>query len=190
MGGGLLLRPLVEEAICAYDRVIGLDRSEVSIDGSQHKAPTGGEGSGLNGADRGKLGWKWSLVADRWGIPIGWATDGANRHDVVLFPATIAVAKSRGLLADVETLHLGRGYESATIRSAWAEEEISDLDCGRQHRGNRTKKLPEPLGLRSTIEARTAGSATSVSYDDAPTARSLTVWPSSRSQSPSSSPPS
>ncbi len=56
---------IVEEAICAYDRVIGLDLSEVSIDGSQHKAPTGGDGTGRNGADRGKLGWKWSLVADR-----------------------------------------------------------------------------------------------------------------------------
>jgi transposase len=148
---------IVEEAICAYDRVIGLDLSEVSIDGSQHKAPTGGEGTGRNGADRGKLGWKWSLVADRWGIPIGWATDGANRHDVVLFPATIAAAKSRGLLVDVETLHLDRGYDSAAVRSLCAEEEISDLDCGRQRRGrqrrgNRTKKLPEPLGLRWTIE--------------------------------------
>ena len=56
---------IVTEAIDAYDRVIGLDLSEVSVDGSQHKAPTGGEGTGRNGADRGKLGWKWSLVAER-----------------------------------------------------------------------------------------------------------------------------
>ena len=30
---------LVEEAICAFDKVIGLDFSDVSIDGSLHKAP-------------------------------------------------------------------------------------------------------------------------------------------------------
>ena len=35
---------LVEEAIKAFDKVIGLDLSEVSVDGSLHKAPMGGEG--------------------------------------------------------------------------------------------------------------------------------------------------
>ena len=40
---------IVAEAIAGYDRVIGLDLSEASVDGSQHKAPTGGEGSGRNG---------------------------------------------------------------------------------------------------------------------------------------------
>ncbi len=37
---------LVEEAIKAFDKVIGLDLSEVSVDGSLHKAPMGGEGTG------------------------------------------------------------------------------------------------------------------------------------------------
>jgi transposase len=48
---------LVEEALCGYDKIIGLDLSEVSIDGSQHKAPFGGEGTGRNPTDRGKQGW-------------------------------------------------------------------------------------------------------------------------------------
>ncbi len=75
---------LVTEALGAYDRIIGFDLSECSVDGSQHKAPCGGEGTGKNPTDRGKLGWKWSLFTDRNGIPLGWATDGANRHDTVL----------------------------------------------------------------------------------------------------------
>ena len=37
---------LEAEALAAYDRVIGLDLSEVSVDGSRHKAPSGGEGTG------------------------------------------------------------------------------------------------------------------------------------------------
>jgi transposase len=100
---------VVEEAIAAYDKIIGLDLSEAMLDGSQHKAPTGGEGSGKNPADRGKLGWKWSLISDRAGIPVGWASEGANRHDSVLFEPTLAAAAARGLLVDVETLHLDRG---------------------------------------------------------------------------------
>src|SRR2546426_10264917 len=68
---------LVEEALAAYDRICGLDLSEVAVDGSQHKAPGGGEGTGPNPTDRGKRGWKWSLASERNGIPIGWATHGA-----------------------------------------------------------------------------------------------------------------
>jgi hypothetical protein len=58
---------LCDEAIAGYERIIGLDLSEVSIDGSVHKAPCGGQGTGRTPTDRGKLGWKWSLATDRWG---------------------------------------------------------------------------------------------------------------------------
>ena len=37
---------VVSEALAAYDRIIGLDLSDVSVDGSQHKAPCGGQGTG------------------------------------------------------------------------------------------------------------------------------------------------
>src|SRR5665213_1417395 len=80
---------LVTEAIAAYDRIVGLDLSEVAIDGSLHKAPCGGEGTGPNPTDRAKSGWKWSIATDANGIPIGWITNGANRNDCVLLPATL-----------------------------------------------------------------------------------------------------
>jgi hypothetical protein len=79
---------LATEALAAYDRVIGFDFSDCSVDGSQHKAPVGGQGTGPSPTDRGKLGWKWSLLAERAGIPVAWATDGANRQDTILLPAT------------------------------------------------------------------------------------------------------
>jgi hypothetical protein len=60
---------LKDEAMAAFDRVIGLDLGEVSLDGSLHKAPYGGEGTGPNPTDRAKLGWKWSVASDRHGIP-------------------------------------------------------------------------------------------------------------------------
>jgi hypothetical protein len=52
-----------------YDRIIGLDPSEVAVDGSLHKARYGGEGTGPNPTDRAKLGWKWSVAVDTNGIP-------------------------------------------------------------------------------------------------------------------------
>ena len=53
---------IATESIAAYDRIIGLDLSDVSVDGSLHKSPCGGEGTGKNPTDRAKLGWKWSYV--------------------------------------------------------------------------------------------------------------------------------
>ena len=72
---------MAAEAIEAYDRRIGLDLGDVTIDASVHKAPTGGPGTGPNPTDRGKLVWKWSLATDADGIPLGWVADAANRHD-------------------------------------------------------------------------------------------------------------
>jgi transposase len=144
---------LADEALAAHDRLIGLDLSEVSVDGSQHKAPCGGEGTGKNPTDRAKLGWKWSLIADRAGIPIGWAANAANRHDVVLFEPTLAAANARGLLADIETLHLDRGYDGRPVRDCVARFGIDDLICGKQRQADTAAgPLPVPLGMRWPIE--------------------------------------
>ncbi len=38
---------VAQEATAAYNRVIGLDLSDVAVDGSLHKSPCGGEGGGV-----------------------------------------------------------------------------------------------------------------------------------------------
>ena len=117
---------LCDEALAGYDRICDLDLSEVSIDGSLHKAPCGGQGTGHNPTDRAKLGWKWSIATDRDGVPLGWAVDGANRNDLILFQPTLDTVEARGLLTEVETLHLDRGYDAAAVREACAEHGITD----------------------------------------------------------------
>src|SRR5665811_1688169 len=39
--------------------------------------------------------------------------DGANRNDSILLEPTLQAVAARGLLLDIETLHLDRGYDSA-----------------------------------------------------------------------------
>ena len=142
------------EALAAYDRVVGLDLTEVSVDGSQHKAPLGGEGTGKNPCDRAKSGWKWSLAVDGAGIPVGWATNGANRHDTILFEPTLQAAEDRGLLPDIETLHLDRAYDNNRISELCRALGITDVICARKRspgQANHTK-LSTPLGMRWTVE--------------------------------------
>jgi len=144
---------IASEAIGAYDKIIGLDFSEVALDGCLHKSPAGGEGTGKNPTDRAKLGWKWSVLTDAHGIPFGWSVDGANRHDSVLLEPTLVTAAERGLLEDVETIWLDRGYDSARTRQALKAFAIDDAVIARQgRRGGARGPTHHPMGLRWPVE--------------------------------------
>lgn len=144
---------LVEESIAGYDRIIGLDLSEVAVDGSLHKAPCGGEGTGPNPTDRAKIGWKWSVATDLFGIPIGWVIDGANRNDSILLAPTLQTIADRGLLLDVETLHLDRGYDSRLTTGRCHAAGLNDIVCAKRKRKGEPKiKKPLTLGLRWPVE--------------------------------------
>jgi transposase len=144
---------IADEAIRAYDKIIGLDLSDVALDASLHKSPAGGDGTGKNPTDRAKLGWKWSVLTDGNGIPIGWTSDGANRNDSVLLEPTLESAAQRGLLADIETIWLDRGYDSALTRERLLCHHIDDAVIAKKRkrgRANATKK--QPMGLRWPVE--------------------------------------
>lgn len=147
---------LVDEAISAYDRIIGLDLSEVAVDGSLHKAPCGGEGTGPNPTDRAKSGWKWSIATERTGIPIGWVIDGANRNDSILLEPTLQTVAARGLLLDVQTLHLDRGYDSNLTNERCHGLGLTDIVCAKKRTKatQATAKVNKPhsLGLRWPVE--------------------------------------
>ena len=148
-----LFDAIANEAICAYDKIIGLDLSEVAVDGSLHKSPAGGEGTGKNPTDRAKLGWKWSVLTDANGIPIGWAIDGANRHDSVLLVPTLDAAAERGLLNDVETIWLDRGYDSEVTRQRLGALGVNDAVIAKKRRGGAAStSLKLPMGLRWPVE--------------------------------------
>jgi transposase len=141
------------EALAAFDRIIGLDLSEVSIDGSLHKAPYGGEGTGPNPTDRAKLGWKWSIGVKLHGVPIGWAIDGANRNDVKLLEPTLDAIAGHGLLVDVDTMHLDRGYDYPKIRRQLNAAGLNDLVIQKRRKpGDPDRPMPMRLGLRWVVE--------------------------------------
>jgi len=148
---------IVNEAIAGYDRIIGLALSDVAVDGSLHKSPCGGEGTGPNPTDRAKAGWKWSILTDLNGIPFGWAADGANRHDSILLGPTLADAATRGLLADIETLWLDRGYDSAATRTRLCDLKITDAVIAKKRKrgdkpATKTASNKHTMGLRWPVE--------------------------------------
>ena len=100
-------------ALEAYDRMIGLDLDEISVDGCITKAPCGGEKAGRSPVDRGKQGLKRSVASDACGVPLGIVSAGANRHDSPLLGPTLAAAKEQaGAMPEAVNVNLDRGYDS------------------------------------------------------------------------------
>jgi IS5 family transposase len=86
-------------------------------------------------------------------IPIGWVIDGANRNDSILLEPTLQAVADRGLLLDIETLHLDRGYDSALTTQRCQALGLTDIVCAKKKRKGEAKiKKPLTLGLRWPVE--------------------------------------
>lgn len=104
-------------ALRGFDRIIGLDLADLSIDGCITKAPCGGDKAGPSPVDRRKGGLKRSVATEGNGVPVGIVSAGANRHDSPLLAPTLAqVAAQAGPLPAEITAHLDAGYDSAVTR--------------------------------------------------------------------------
>ena len=88
------------------------------------------------------------------GIPIGWAIDGANRNDVRMLEPTLDDVAAAGLLADIDTVHLDRGYDSGAVRERLAGYRLTDAVI--QRRGTKAPgehKQQMRVGRRRIVEA-------------------------------------
>ena len=104
--------------LAAFEKMIGLDLDDISVDGALTKAPCGGEKAGPSPVDRRTGGLKRSVAADGTGLPLGIVSAGANRHDSPLLRPTLDQANRQvGTLPVPLTVHLDAGYDSTTTRA-------------------------------------------------------------------------
>lgn len=140
-------RDLLRTALSGYERMIGLELDDLSVDGSITKSPCGGEVSGPSPVDRGKQGTKRSVVTDGAGLPLHLVAAGANAHDSPLLEPTLAaVPDAVGPLPEGACVHLDAGYDSGKTR---------DLlhSLGYQYRiATKGKPSPIQVGRRWVVE--------------------------------------
>lgn len=104
-------------ALAAYDQMIGLELDDLSADGCHTKAPVKGDKAGRSPVDRGKQGLKRSTLVEARGVPLGIASDGANRHDSKLLEPTITAAEQQlGALPAGARIHLDSAYNGKPCR--------------------------------------------------------------------------
>jgi transposase len=142
-----VMERLREICLDAYDRFIGLELSEVAVDGCLTKAPCGGQKAGRNPVDRGKQGIKRSMAVDAKGIPLGAVSAPANRHDsLLLVPTLEAASEALGALPEETSVHLDRGYDSKLTR-----ERLKELGLGWEISG-KGKPAPYWASRRWVVE--------------------------------------
>jgi transposase len=131
----------------AYDRLIGLELSEVAVDCCITKAPCGGEKAGKSPVDRGKQGLKRSMAVDAKGIPLGSVSAPANHHDSpLLVPTLKAASEALGALPEETSVYLDRGYDSRLTR-----ERLEELGLGWEISG-KGKPAPYWATIRWVVE--------------------------------------
>ena len=151
IGAGVMER-LRGMVLDAYDRMIGLDLSDVVVDCCITKAPCGGEKAGRSPVDRGKRGIKRSMVVDANGIPLGAIAAPANCHDSPLLGETLDTMEALGELPERMSVHLDRGYDSGVTRERlWRRELVAEIS---------KQGLPAPIAAtkRWVVERTTSWS--------------------------------
>ena len=113
------------------------------------KAPLGGECTGKNPTERGKLGVKRSLLVEGNGVPIGVAIDGANRHDKKPVEATIdslATERPDPTPERPQGLCLDKGYDYDDTRELVAEFGFT---AHVRARGEEARAIKREAGFRA-----------------------------------------
>ena len=127
----------------------GLDWEWFSMDGAMTKAPLGGERTGKNPTDRGKLGAKRSLLTDANEVPVGLAVEGANRHDKKRVEATLEstpVSRPEATAEEPQGMCLDKGYDYDDTRDLVREFGFT---AHVRARGEEAKELKREAGFRA-----------------------------------------
>ncbi|MCU7370306.1 IS5 family transposase [Tahibacter amnicola] len=104
----------------SYDQI---DMSRVSVDAASVPSPPGGEETGPNPTDRGKLGCKRHVAVDARGTPLSFLISGANTHDSKCFEAVVNALPAVGGLRGrprrwPDKVHADKGYDYEHCRHA------------------------------------------------------------------------
>jgi transposase len=125
------------------------------MDGAMTKAPLGGEETGKNPTDRGKIGTKRSTLTDGKGVPVGLAVSGANVHDKCLVRETIeSIPIERPKASPKKPQHLcqDKGYDYPDVRELVAEFGYTAHIPERGSDPSKQKKLPAYRARRWVVE--------------------------------------
>jgi len=113
---------LYKRMLQVYDRLRKIQWKWQSLDSKSVPAPLGGEKTGKNPTDRGKLGSKWHYLVDQRGAPLSIVISAANVHDKRCAMAVIQACPLRKPRRRYRVHHFcaDKAYDAADLRKAVA----------------------------------------------------------------------
>lgn len=123
-----VFKKLMHHAVAEYDRLIGIDTTNVIIDGSTQLAPGGGPDTNNYHGSKGRLGFKWSVAVDGKGTPIGYVIDTGSRNDYKLLEPTLDQVFTNPTIDSIGCLHLDRGYGYPSVTEKLKNYQINTTD--------------------------------------------------------------
>jgi putative transposase len=122
------------------------------MDSKHSAAPLGGEKTGKNPTDRGKLGAKMNLLVDGHGAPISVVLTGANRHDKVSGVDLIVSMTPKRPAHNEQHLCADKAYDASEVRELLASAGLATSLTSRSipgakmpPKGHRSIRLPRSL---------------------------------------------
>ena len=118
---------LMEDCLAIYDDLIGIDTTDVSIDGSTQLAPGGGIDTNNAPGSKGRKTMKRSLGVDANGIGLGGIIVSGSANDYPLLQPTLAATTARDWTAAIDTLHLDRGDGYPSLPTKLTGHQINQV---------------------------------------------------------------
>lgn len=118
---------LMEDCLAVYHDLVGVDMSDVAIDGSTQLAPGGGPDTNNSPGSKGRLTMKWSLGVDGNGIGLGALIVAGSANDYPLLEPTLDEICARDWTAAIERLQLDRGYGYPSLPTKLTRHQINDV---------------------------------------------------------------
>lgn len=106
-----------------YDDLKGIAWEWTSLDAAMVKAPKGGDETGRNPTDRGKIGTKRHILTDDRGTPVAVNTSAANMPDCKMLEQTLDAAPC-GQEIKAKNICLDKAYDSRQIDQALRDRGI------------------------------------------------------------------
>lgn len=135
-----------QAGLTEYDELKGIDWKWQAADGAMTKAPLGGEKTGKNPTDRGKLGTKRSLLVNEQGVPLAIVVSGANTPDGRLLDATL------------QAVPIERPDATTTAQHLCLDKGYSGEPCARvAEAAGYTVHVPDKANAKKNVSASPVG---------------------------------
>jgi transposase len=118
---------LMEDCLSIYNELIGVEMSDVAIDGSVQLAPGGGPDTNNAPGSKGRKTMKWSIGVDANGIGLGGVIASGSANDYPLLQPTLDEICARDWTAAIERLQLDRGYGYPSLPDKLTGHQINDV---------------------------------------------------------------